>query len=258
MHRTLFVAAASLLAFLPAVPAGPQTAPGGVQSTPQTLKATYDQAVLAKDWPAAVAAAQQLVDVNATSANLLLLANAQLYAASGQSDPGPMEASLATYDRALAAAEQEKPAPGQPDQSQPDQAQSYQAWKDGVAKIYVGKGNALLKLKRNAEAIDSYNRAAELSSTPGKAYFNVCAAAYNTGDVNGAIAACRKSLQADPTNANAWFVLGSSLFSGASTDASGKFVISAETRQALEKYLELAPNGPHAVDVKQMLDFAAK
>jgi hypothetical protein len=33
---------------------------------------------------------------------------------------------------------------------------------------------------------------------------------------------------------------------------------SAETRQALEKYLELGPDGPHAADAWQMLDFAAK
>jgi tetratricopeptide (TPR) repeat protein len=248
MHRNLFVAAATLSACLMAVPASSQTAPTDAQSTPQTLQATYDQAMQARNWPAALAVAQQLVDANATSANLLLLANAQLYATTGQSAPGAMEASLATYDRALAAAQQEKPAPGQPDQ----------AWKDGVAKIYVAKGNALLKLKRTADAIDNYNRAAELSSTPGKAYFNVCATAYNSGDVNGAVMACRKCVQYDPTNANAWFVLGSSLFAGASTDASGKFVISAETRQALEKYLELAPDGPHAADTKQMLDFAAK
>jgi hypothetical protein len=29
------------------------------------------------------------------------------------------------------------------------------------------------------------------------------------------------------------------------------------TTQALHKYLELAPNGAHAVDVKAMLDFLA-
>ena len=253
MHRTLFVAAATLLAFLLAVPASPQTAQTGAQNTPQALKATYDQAMTARDWPAALAAAQQLVDANAKSANLLLLANAQLYATTGQSDTGPLEASLATYDRALAAAQQEKPAEGQPDQAQPDQA-----WKDGIVKIYIGRGNALLKLKRTADAIDDYNRAAEFSSTPGKAYFNVCATFYNTGDVNNAVTACRKCVQADPTNANAWFVLGSSLFAGASADASGKFVITAECRQALQKYLELAPDGPHAADAKQMLDFAAK
>src|SRR5271165_1437775 len=135
MRRRLLVATA-LLPLLLALPSAAQT---GAQNTPQALKATFDQAMQAKDWPAAVAAAQQLVDANATSANLFLLGNAQLYS-------GAAEASLATYDRALAAAEQEKPAQGQPDS----------AWKDGVSKIYIGKGNALLKLKRNADAVDAY------------------------------------------------------------------------------------------------------
>jgi tetratricopeptide (TPR) repeat protein len=248
MYRTLFAAAAALLAFLLAVPANPQTAQTGAQSTPQVLKASYDQAMQAKDWPAALAAAQQLVEANATSANLYLLANAQFYATTGLSDTGALEASLATYDRALAAAEQEKPAQGQPDQ----------AWKDGIEQIYIGRGNVLLKLKRTAEAIDNYNRAAELSSTPGKAYFNICAVLYNTGDVNGAVTACRKAAAVDPTRADTWFVLGSVLFVDAKPDAQGKFVISAECRQALEKYLELAPDGSHAGDTKAMLDMAAK
>ena len=216
MRSTLFVAATTLLALLMAAPIGKQAS---AQTTPQTLQSTYDQAVKAKDWPGAVAAAQQLVDANATSANLLMLANAQLYATTGQSDTGGMEVSLATYDRALAVAQQEKPAQGQPDT----------AWKDGVAKIYVGRGNSLLKLKRNAEAIDSYNRGAELSSNPGLAYFNVCAVSYNIGDTTSAVTACRKSVQADPTRADAWFVLGSSLFADAPV-GSGKIVISAETR----------------------------
>src|SRR5580704_11118887 len=187
MRRNLFVIAATLLAFLLTVPVSPQAAQTGAQSTTQALKATYDQAMQARDWPAALAAAQQLVDANATSSNLLLLANAQLYATTGQSNTGALEASLATYDRALAAAHQEKPAPCQPDQAQPDQAQQDRAWKDDVSNIYVGKGNALLKLKRTAEAIYNYTRTAELSSTPGKAYFNVCAVTYNSGDVNGAV-----------------------------------------------------------------------
>jgi tetratricopeptide (TPR) repeat protein len=247
MRPTLFVAVATLLACLLAAPSNPQTAQASAQTTPEALRATYDHAMIAKDWPAAVAAAQQLVDANATSDNLFLLGNAQLYATTGKSDTGPMEVSLNTYDRAIAAAQQEKPAEGQPDT----------AWKDGVAKIYIGRGNALLKLKRNADAIDNYNHAAELSSTPGKAYFNICAVLYNTGDMANGPAACRKATAADPTNANAWFVLGSLLFANAPID-SGKIVISAECRQALEKYLELAPSGPHAADTKAMLDAAAK
>jgi tetratricopeptide (TPR) repeat protein len=248
MRRCLSIAAAALLAFLLAVQVSAQTAETGAQSTPQALKATYDQAMQAKDWPAALAAAQQLVDANATSANLFLLGNAQLYAATGQSDTAPEEAALATYDRALAAAEQEKPAQGQPDT----------AWKDGVAKIYIGRGNALLKLKRNAEAIDAYNHSAALSSNPGQAYFNICAVLYNTGDMENGPAACRKAAAVDPTRANTWFVLGSFLFANAKFDAQGKVLITEEGRAALQKYLELAPDGPHAADVKAMLDMCAK
>ena len=245
MRRCLSIAATALLAFLLAVEGSAQTAQTSAQSTPQALKATYDQAMQAKDWPAALAAAQQLVDANATSANLFLLGNAQLYAAKATDEE---EASLAIYDRALAAAEQEKPAQGQPDT----------AWKDGVAKIYIGRGNALLKLKRNAEAIDAYNHSAALSSNPGQAYFNICAVLYNTGDMENGPAACRKAAAVDPTRANTWFVLGSFLFANAKFDAQGKVLITEEGRAALQKYLELVPDGPHAADVKAMLDMCAK
>lgn len=249
MRRTLSLAAIALLALLLAVPVSAQTAQTAAQEMPQALKATYDQAMNAKDWLAALGVAQQLVDIKATSANLFLLANAQLYAAVAQHNTAGVESSLATYDRALAAAKPEKPVEGQPDQ----------VWKDGMAKIYTGKGNALLELRRNAEAIAAYQHAAELSSTPGVAYFNICAVLYNTGDLQNGTNACRKAAAVDPARANTWFVLGSILFAESNkSDAHGKFSISAECRQALEKYLELAPDGPHAADVKAMLNMAAK
>jgi tetratricopeptide (TPR) repeat protein len=238
MRSRFLIAAAALLPLLLGVPSAAQTA---AQNTPQALKATYDQAMQAKDWPAAIAAAQQLVGSHATAENLKLLGNAQLYG-------GAAEESLATYDRALAAAEQEKPAPGQPDA----------AWKDMVATIYIGKGNAFLKLHRNPDAVDAYNRSAEMASNPGLAYFNLCAVLYNIGDTKNSAAACRKCVQADPSRANAWFVLGSDLFADLPTTAQGKVIASPETQEALEKYLELAPDGPHAADAKAMLDMLAK
>jgi hypothetical protein len=53
-------------------------------------------------------------------------------------------------------------------------------------------------------------------------------------------------------------VLGSFLFANAKFDAQGKVLITEEGREALQKYLELAPAGPHAADVKAMLDMCAK
>jgi hypothetical protein len=64
-------------------------------------------------------------------------------------------------------------------------------------------------------------------------------------------------VQADPSRANAWFVLGSDLFADAPID-NGKVAATAETREALEKYLTLTPDGPHAADVKAMLQMLAK
>ena len=209
--------------------------------TPEALTSTYAQAMQAKDWPHALAVAQQLVEARPSAENLRLLANAQLYSAAYQD-------AIASSDRALAQAQSEKPAEGQPQN----------AWKEQIAKIYTGKGNALLKLGRNDQAIEAYNEGAKFAANPGLAYFNICATQYNLGNTAPAVVACRKCLQADPGKADAWFILGSLLYVDAHTDAKGNFVISTEARQALEKYLELAPSGPHVADVKQMLDMATK
>jgi tetratricopeptide (TPR) repeat protein len=205
------------------------------------LNTAYAKAMQARDWAGAVAVAEKMVQASATAQNLLMLAAAQV-------NSGAAQESLATYDHALAAAQAEKPPEGQP----------LDGWKNTLGRIYIGKGNALLKLHRSADAVDAYTRAAELDKNPGQAYFNICAVQYNTGDTLNAPSACRKSLAADATRADAWFVLASLLYVDGKTGPQGKFLISAECRQALEKYLELAPNGPHALDVRMMLDSAAK
>ncbi len=240
MRRSIPILAA-LLPLLFLLPAAGQTSKSSGEQNSESLTAVYDQAMQAKEWPRAVTTAQQLVALKATSLNLKLLANAQLYS-------GSAEEALATYGRAMAAAEEEKPAD--------DQAMA--KWKDGLSQIYIGKGNALLRLKRNDEAIVAYNQSAELAANTGLAYFNVCAVLYNIGNTHESAAACRKCVQADPTRANAWFVLGSDLFADAPVTAHGKVTATPETREALEKYLALAPDGPHAADVKAMLDMIAK
>jgi tetratricopeptide (TPR) repeat protein len=195
----------------------------------------------AKDWAGAVSAARQLVGLSPSAEYLRLLADAQLYS-------GAATDALATYDLAIAQASKEKPPVGQ------DPA----IWKETLSRIWSGKGNAMLRLHRSAEAIEAYNHAAELAANPGQAYFNICAVLYNTGNTTDTPAACRRCLQADPTRANAWFILGSVLFANSPVDAKGNIVASAEMRQALNKYLELAPDGPHAADVKAMLEMAGR
>ena len=241
MRSSISILATVLFSLFIVVPAVPQTSNSTGGQSSDALTAQYNRAMQAKDWPSAITTAQQLAGLKATSLNLKLLANAQLY--SGSSD-----AALATYGQALAAAEKEKPAEG------PAMA----GWKDGLSQIYIGKGNTLLKLKRTSEAIEAYNQSAELASNKGLAYFNVCAVLYNIGNTHDSASACRKCVQADPTRANAWFVLGSDLFADLPVTAQGKVGPSPETQEALEKYLALAPDGPHAADTKAMLDMLAK
>lgn len=201
------------------------------------MQADYTAAFNAKDWARAQTLAQQLVDLAPTSEHLFLLGNAQIRTNSNDD-------ALAAYERGLAAAEAERPSPGQPDSE----------WREGKGKLLVGKGNALLRLHRKDEAKAAYRAGAEVSPKPFVGYFNLCAMLVNDTDNQAAIDPCRKAASADPAKPNAWFLLATALVFTSPTDEKDKsiFLINEETRQALNKYLELAPDGPHAEDVKAM------
>lgn len=216
------------------------TAPAQQSALAPDPQQAYAAAIQAKNWPAAIDSAQQLVAASPTADHLRLLAEAQY-------DSGSLQEALGTFAGALQASAAERPATGVGDAD----------WKALTGRIYLWQGNTYLKLRRTADAVVCYRQAAELDPHPGIALFNLCATFYNTGDMDRAVAACRQVTQADPGHADGWFILGSVLYADAHTDARGKFVISAETRQALQRYLEMAATGPHAADVKAMLDMAA-
>jgi tetratricopeptide (TPR) repeat protein len=121
--------------------------------------------------------------------------------------------------------------------------------------MLINEGNAYLKLHKNKEAIDAYNKAASMDPNPARAYFNLCATQYNIGNVEGALHACDKAIAADPSKADAYFIKGSLFVADSKTDMNGKITAPPGTVEALSKYLELAPNGAHANDVRQMLGY---
>ncbi len=118
---------------------------------------------------------------------------------------------------------------------------------------YIKEGNSYLKAGDNAKAIEAYQKAAAISPTPARAYFNICAVMYNVGDTARAKDACKVAIKFDPNKADAYFILGSVLFVDATLGKDGKFYAPESTRETLNKYLELAPNGGHAEDVRAML-----
>jgi tetratricopeptide (TPR) repeat protein len=127
--------------------------------------------------------------------------------------------------------------------------------KAGMGQMLGGQGNAYLKVKKSKEAVESFTKAAEMDPNPAVAYFNLCATQYNTGNTDGALAACDKAIAADPNKADAYYIKGSLMVGQGTMDKDNKVKVPAGTEEALKKYLALAPDGAHAADVKQMLEF---
>jgi tetratricopeptide (TPR) repeat protein len=205
------------------------------QSADQSALVAKAQAALdAKQWPDAEAALKQLLSSEPRWEYSEALGAAQM-------NQGHYADSLDSYQRAI-------------DLAQKDLA-GKNAGPAAVAQIYTAIGNANLKLKKNDAAIAAYNKAAALSPNPAVAYFNLCATMYNMGQPAAkTAAACDKAIAADPKKADAYFVKGSALYGEGAVDKSNKFVVPPGAVEALKQYLVLAPDGPHAQDVKTMLD----
>lgn len=162
---------------------------------------------------------------------------------------GQFDQAVETYQKGIQAAESNTAVDPRNPASDPAKR------KVGEAKMLTNQGNAYMKLHKNPEAVAAFTKAASLDPNPGVAFFNLCATQYNTGNVEGALDACDKAIAADPNKADAYFIKGSLLIAGSKTESDGKIVAPPGTAEALNKYLELQPDGPHAADVKQMLAY---
>ncbi len=200
----------------------------------------YNAAQAAKDWQKAADLLKQMITAEPTRWEY-------------QKALGDMQLNLGQYQEAVDAYEKVIPLAQNATKNDPkaDPAKA----KLSLAQIYTNEGNAYLKLKKNPEAIAAYTKAAELDPNPGTAYFNICATQYNTGNTDGALSACDKAIAADPNKADAYYIKGSLLLASSSADKEGKVKAAPGTAEALNKYLELSPDGSHANDVKQMLAY---
>jgi len=203
-----------------------------------TLIAQLNPALQAKNWAAAEPLLTQLVSMNPTNWEYLqALGNAQL-------NLGKFEEAVATYEKAIPLAEN---APKTDPKADPSKT------KAAVAGMLSNEGTAYSRLKQPQKAVEAYTKSAAMDPNPGTAYFNLCATQYNSGNTEGALAACDKAIAADPNRADAYYIKGSLLVGDSKLDKEGKLMAPPGTSEALNKYLELAPDGPHATDVKQML-----
>jgi tetratricopeptide (TPR) repeat protein len=193
------------------------------------LIAKAQAAIDAKQWPEAEAALKQLSSSEPRWEYSDALGVAQF-------NQGHYADSIETYQRAIElAGKNASPA--------------------AIASMLTTIGNANLKLKKNDAAIAAYTKAAALDPNPAVPYFNLCAVMFNMGQPAAkTVPFCDKSIAADPKKADAYFIKGSALYGEGALDKSNKFVVPPGAVEALKQYLVLAPAGPHAQDIKLMLD----
>jgi tetratricopeptide (TPR) repeat protein len=201
----------------------------------------YNTAQAAKNWQQAADTLKQMITAAPTRWEF-------------QQALGNMQLNLGQYQEAVDTYEKVIPLAQNASKTDPkaDQAKA----KAAVAQMLTGEGNAYLKLKKDPEAVAAFTKAAEMDPNPATAYWNLCATQYNGGDMKGASASCDKAIAADPNKADAYFIKGSALIgmSDGKLDANGHFITLPGTTEAFNKYLQLAPDGPHAGEVKQMME----
>lgn len=123
-----------------------------------------------------------------------------------------------------------------------------------VASYHNNLGQALASNGKTQEAIAEYEKAAQINPTgAGQYYFNEGAILTNIGKTDDANAAFDKAIAADPQRADAYYQKGVNLLAKATFDKEGKMIPPPGSKENIEKYLELQPNGPNADSAKQLL-----
>lgn len=179
------------------------------------------------------------------------------------------EAQLASGDASVKAARAAKTSTTDPAimQTYSEAATSYQKAIDlnasskkpspeNLAAYYLNLGQALSKSGKLPEAGEAYEKAASTSPTmAGSAYYNEAVVFYQASKMPEATAAADKAIAADPKRADAYYIKGQALIPGATADPkTNKFVLPPGCLEAYQEYLELAPEGAHANEVKELLN----
>ena len=126
---------------------------------------------------------------------------------------------------------------------------------DTTGSAYDRMGVALSKsgdLKGGADAFDGAAKANPADA--GRYFLNEAVIFYNAGKTDESAVAADKAIAADPKSVNAYYIKGQSLIQKVTVDPKTQKVTAPPgCEDAYQKYLELAPDGPHATEVKEIL-----
>src|SRR5258708_5609787 len=159
-----------------------------------------------------------------------------------ESDLTHPEIALEVYEKGIAAAKAAIEANRDADKA-----------KLGMGQMLNASGNIYVQRRQYQKALPLFEEAVPVAAYPALTYYNLCAAHYNMNDVESALAACDKAIASDPGMSDPYFVKASMLF-GKGALHEGRYQVPDGTVQALNKYLELNPQGSRAGDARSMLE----
>jgi tetratricopeptide (TPR) repeat protein len=159
-----------------------------------------------------------------------------------QEHAGQPDAALETYAQGIELARKEIAA-------KPDATLT----KNVLGQILTAQGNLYASVGKYDRAIESFSESAKISAYAALPYYNLCAMYYNISRMDEAAAACDQAISSDPALSDAYYIKAAALF-GKGILQDGKFTAPPETRDALNKYLQLSPFGSHAQIVREMLE----
>src|SRR6266567_4289581 len=113
------------------------------------------------------------------------------------------------------------------------------------AKALLDQAQTALSAKQWQQAADALSALVILDPR----WFNF----QNLGAAEFNLGRYERAIKVDPTKADAYFIKGSALYGNGTLDQRNKYVVPPGTVEALQKYLQLAPNGGHVEDVRAML-----
>jgi tetratricopeptide (TPR) repeat protein len=123
-----------------------------------------------------------------------------------------------------------------------------------LPSYHNGLALALARQGKTEPAAEECQKSALIDPpTAGECYFNVGAILTNLGKADDANQAFDKAIAADPKRAEAYYQKGVNLLGKATLSKDGKMVPVPGTVEALNKYLELAPDGKNAQAAKDLL-----
>ncbi len=128
-----------------------------------------------------------------------------------------------------------------------------------IGAAYNDLAKAQAKSGKADDAVASYEAATKIDPPHTELYaMNETVTLTQSNKPDQAAAAADRVIAANPKRADAYYLKAQALVQKATVDKSGKIVLPPGCEEAYQKYLEIAPTGPHAAEVKEVLASAGE